>query len=93
MVERAYQTLGCALLGLKLETGRTHQIRVHLAAIGHPVIGDKVYGKVSTVESPRIFLHASAVEFTHPTRDERMRVESPLPGDLRGVLESLEGGE
>lgn len=93
VVERAYQTRGCALLGLKLETGRTHQIRVHLAAIGHPVVGDKVYGKVGTVESPRIFLHASAVEFTHPTRGERIRVESPLPGDLRGVLESLEGGE
>lgn len=93
VVEKAFEAQGCSLLGLTLETGRTHQIRVHLAAIGHPVVGDRVYGNVTGVESPRIFLHSSAVEFTHPIREDRVRVESPLPGDLRAVLEGLEGGE
>lgn len=93
VLEEAYAARACALLRVTLETGRTHQIRVHLAAIGHPVIGDRVYGKVTMVEAPRIFLHASEVEFTHPTDGERVRVESPLPNDLRSVLDGLEGGD
>lgn len=78
----------CSLLRLQLETGRTHQIRVHLSAIGHPVIGDPLYGKTTAVSSPRIFLHASSLEFTHPD-GRHMRVESPLPPDLQGVLDDL----
>jgi 23S rRNA pseudouridine1911/1915/1917 synthase len=78
------------LLACTLETGRTHQIRVHLAAVGHPVIGDDRYGSASTrgVLAPgRLFLHASALSFDHPASGERMSWRSPLPVDLREVLE------
>ena len=93
VVERAFDQKPCALLNLSLETGRTHQIRVHLSAIGHPVIGDRVYGKPSPVDSPRMFLHALAVEFEHPSLGERVRVEAPLPEDLQKVLDRLEAGQ
>lgn len=85
----AFDNARCALLALRLETGRTHQIRVHLAAIGHPVIGDKVYGRPASVSSPRIFLHASTLEFGHPIEARTVEVVSPLPADLTGVLEGL----
>ncbi len=90
-VDETFEPSSCSLLSLRLETGRTHQIRVHLAAIGHPVVGDKVYGKKSNVDSPRIFLHASELEFVHPTDGRQLRVESPLPADLAGILENLRG--
>lgn len=93
VVRQAFEARGCALLEIELETGRTHQIRVHLAAIGHPVVGDRVYGGRSSVSSPRIFLHASAIEFTHPTMGERIRFEAPLPGDLAETLHRLEAGQ
>lgn len=76
-----------SLLELRLETGRTHQIRVHLASIGLPVMGDRIYG-IST-GSPRVFLHASAVAFDHPVSGDRIDAESELPEDLAGVLEAL----
>jgi 23S rRNA pseudouridine1911/1915/1917 synthase len=75
-----------ALLSVRLETGRMHQIRVHLAAIGLPVAGDRVYG----VQEPgleRQFLHAARLAFPHPFTGERIEVESPLPGDLAAALE------
>ncbi len=74
-----------ALLRVRLETGRTHQIRVHLAAIGLPVVGDPVYG---TPEPGlrRQFLHAARLAFTHPVTGERVDVESPLPPDLDAAL-------
>ena len=77
-----------ALLRVRLETGRTHQIRVHLAAIGLPVAGDAVYG---TPEPglKRQFLHAARLGFTHPVTGERVAVESPLPDDLRAALERV----
>jgi 23S rRNA pseudouridine1911/1915/1917 synthase len=81
---------GHALLRVRLETGRTHQIRVHLAAIDLPVVGDPVYG----VTDPRLrrqFLHASQLVFTHPFTQERVEVESPLPPDLQGFLAVLKG--
>lgn len=84
-----FVSANCALLELKLETGRTHQIRVHLSAIGHPVIGDRTYGKKTAVEAPRTFLHAWAVEFAHPADYRNVRVECPLPGDLERVLDAL----
>ena len=69
---------------LPLETGRTHQIRVHLAAIGHPVVGDDAYdrGHRRPVEVPRLFLHATRLAFDHPITGEPLAFESPLPADL-----------
>lgn len=74
----------------RLETGRTHQIRVHLAAAGHPVVGDGTYGGIrSVVSSPRPFLHAAELAFVHPGTGETVTFTSPLPQDLRDVLETL----
>ncbi len=71
-------------------TGRTHQIRVHLASIGHPVVGDAVYGRRRChLPVPRQFLHAYRLGFTHPFSGQRMELESPLPEDLVAVLELL----
>jgi 23S rRNA pseudouridine1911/1915/1917 synthase len=77
-----------ALLRVRLETGRTHQIRVHLTAIGLPVVGDPVYG-VSDPALGRQFLHATRLAFPHPFTGERVDVESPLPPDLAAYWESL----
>lgn len=77
-----------ALLRVRLETGRTHQIRVHLAAIGLPVVGDAVYG-VPDPALGRQFLHATRLAFTHPFTGERVEVESPLPPDLADYLQTL----
>jgi 23S rRNA pseudouridine1911/1915/1917 synthase len=86
-----FDAFDASLLEVRLETGRTHQIRVHMAAIGHPVAGDLTYGAVrKDLGSPRTFLHASRLEFTHPVTGGRVRVEAPLPSDLAGVLSSLE---
>ena len=74
-----------ALLDVRLETGRTHQIRVHLAAIGLPVVGDSVYG-VPDEQLKRQFLHAWRLAFQHPLREERIEVESPLPPELQAAL-------
>jgi 23S rRNA pseudouridine1911/1915/1917 synthase len=75
-----------ALLDVRLETGRTHQIRVHLAAIGLPVVGDPVYG-VPDSQLKRQFLHAWRLAFPHPISGEHIEVESPLPGDLQSAFE------
>jgi 23S rRNA pseudouridine1911/1915/1917 synthase len=91
-VEQAWTAPSCALLEVRLETGRTHQIRVHLASIGRPVVGDRVYGRPGPVEAPRIFLHASRIELDHPITGERVVVESPLPDDLAVVVERLDAG-
>lgn len=73
-----------------LETGRTHQIRVHLSAIGHPVAGDERYGgAVPEIQLDRPFLHASELTFGHPHSGERVTFDSPLPDDLSVVLQSL----
>jgi 23S rRNA pseudouridine1911/1915/1917 synthase len=74
-----------ALLRVELETGRTHQIRVHLAAIDLPVVGDPLYG-VPGFGLERQFLHATRLAFTHPFTGARIVVESPLPADLEGAL-------
>ncbi len=78
------------LLRVTLDTGRTHQIRVHLAAIDHPVVGDRVYGRPWTVDSPRLFLHARRLAFVHPGSGDRVEFESPLPPDLQEVVHLLE---
>jgi 23S rRNA pseudouridine1911/1915/1917 synthase len=82
---------GHALLDVRLETGRTHQIRVHLAAIDLPVVGDRVYG-VPEPALGRQFLHANRLAFTHPLTDERIEVESQLPDDLAQYLKRLSAG-
>jgi 23S rRNA pseudouridine1911/1915/1917 synthase len=78
------------LLEVSIETGRTHQIRVHLAFIGHPVVGDQVYGRTRLTDPhlDRQFLHASALGIRLPN-GEALRLEAPLPDDLRDVLEEL----
>ena len=89
-VRQVFAESECSLLDVTLETGRTHQIRVHFSAIDHPVIGDRLYGRRPTkASSPRVFLHASSLAFTHPTRGERLTIESPLPDDLAQVLDRL----
>ena len=89
---------GYTLLSCRLETGRTHQIRIHLAELGHPVCGERVYtqslnGRATPDESgtPRLALHATELGFTHPITDEPMHWEMPLPPDLREFLDRLRG--
>jgi 23S rRNA pseudouridine1911/1915/1917 synthase len=79
-----------ARLSCRLETGRTHQVRVHLAAIGHPVVGDARYGgDRPSLPAPRPFLHAARLGFRHPATGEAVAFESPLPADLEEVLAGL----
>ena len=79
-----------ALLACRLETGRTHQIRVHLTAVGHPVVGDDTYGGARPLlPLERPFLHAHRLAFVHPTTGERIELVSPLPPDLDEVLATL----
>ncbi len=75
------------LVHARLETGRTHQIRVHFAAIKHPVVGDPEYGARGRHGLERQFLHASRLGFTHPRTEERMEFTSDLPPDLAAALE------
>ena len=77
---------GDALAHARLETGRTHQIRVHFAAIGHPVAGDPEYGTAGRHGLSRQFLHASRLGLVHPRTDERLEFSSQLPEDLRRAL-------
>ena len=80
----------CTELRCRLETGRTHQIRVHLQAIGHPVVGDPRYGgNRQSLPAPRQFLHAEHLAFAHPVSGEPLAFDSPLPADLADVLDRL----
>jgi 23S rRNA pseudouridine1911/1915/1917 synthase len=102
------------LLEVRIETGRTHQIRVHMASIGHPVVGDTLYGGAGQltdqaaaqaapsrakrrnaaperIKLGRNFLHAARLEFTHPITGKSLNLEAPLPAELAGFLERLEG--
>ena len=93
-----------SLVECRLETGRTHQIRVHLADFGHPVVGDPLYGGLRQARNldshaqdalrrcPRQALHAVRLRFTHPTTGETLTFESPLPVDIGGLLEAASGG-
>jgi 23S rRNA pseudouridine1911/1915/1917 synthase len=84
---------GFTLLEVRIGTGRTHQIRVHLSSIGHPVAGDRLYGAPSKNEihppRERFFLHAQRIRFQHPFTGQQVEIESALPEDLRGWLERL----
>lgn len=75
-------------LEARLETGRTHQIRAHFAAIGHPLVGDPTYGGEARYGLQRQFLHAHRLAFAHPVSGEAMRFESPLPPDLAAALDA-----
>ena len=90
---------GVTLIKVAIATGRTHQIRVHLSAIGHPIVGDATYGGVhrrvpsylrAVMRLERPFLHAGRLCFTHPADGRRVEFDSPLPPDLESVLEEIE---
>lgn len=82
------------LLEIRPLTGRTHQIRVHFAAAGHPVAGDALYGRKKAARRfPRLFLHAHTLSFVHPGTGERVEFSSPLPPELDSVLAKLEGAK
>jgi 23S rRNA pseudouridine1911/1915/1917 synthase len=86
-VEPVERLPGYALVACRLETGRTHQIRIHLAELGHPVCGEKVYGtRADTSGAPRLALHAAELGFRHPATGEEMRWAMPLPADLESFL-------
>ena len=90
-VRVAYTDPVCSLLDCRLETGRTHQIRVHLSAIGHPIVGDGTYGGArEAIRLDRPFLHAARLAFDQPTTGERLSFEDPLPDDLAAVLAKLD---
>lgn len=92
-VRRTWTTAGAgvALVECRLETGRTHQIRVHLAAIGHPVVGDARYrGARPAIAATRPFLHAHRLAFRHPAGDARVGWESPLPPELSAIVDGLD---
>ena len=80
-------------LTCRLETGRTHQIRIHLAEIEHPVVGDPVYGRKKRprfpIAFPRQALHAQALGFVHPMTGQALRIEAPLPADLKDLIAGL----
>jgi 23S rRNA pseudouridine1911/1915/1917 synthase len=86
------------LLRAHLHTGRTHQIRVHLSSVGHPVMGDDVYGggggrRIAGLASKRHFLHAAWLQFVHPLTGAPMDIRSPLPDDLKASLRVIGEGE
>jgi 23S rRNA pseudouridine1911/1915/1917 synthase len=83
-VEETFE--GFTLLRVRLETGRTHQIRAHLLAIGHPVAGDPEYGHRGLLDLPRQFLHAERLAFRHPSTGAMIEIRSPLPADLQRAL-------
>ena len=92
------------LIEVRIDTGRTHQIRVHMASVGHPVVGDALYGapkemrarrgratdEGAAISLPRNFLHAAQLELTHPRTGERIALKSPIPPELQAFLESVE---
>jgi 23S rRNA pseudouridine955/2504/2580 synthase len=86
----------CVLLECSIETGRTHQIRRHLAALGHPVVGDRRYGDFAFNRQAkqqwgvkRLFLHAEAIEFPHPADGRKIRLSAALPRDLKDAMERI----
>ncbi len=97
-ITAAREMRGVTLLHVAIATGRTHQIRVHLSAIGHPIVGDATYGGVrhrmpgalrAVERLERPFLHAARIAFTHPREGTRMEFTSPLPDDLQGILDEI----
>ena len=94
VLERRFLPRPTTLVELSLQSGRTHQIRVHMAAIGHPVVGDARYGMAERALGPgRFFLHAHRLGFTHPTSGEHMEFSAGLPADLDRYLGGLVDAE
>ncbi len=105
LARRTGQHSTASLVECRLETGRTHQIRVHMAHIGHPVIGDPDYGQAFRTKAnrlpsplgeqvsafPRQALHARLLAFRHPATGEVMRFEAPLPKDMAALVEGFRG--
>ena len=99
-ITRAHHLPGVTLCQVAIHTGRTHQIRVHLSAIGHPIVGDALYGGVhrrvagdirAVQRLERPFLHAARLVFKHPREERRLEFIAPLPDDLSSVLNDLPG--
>lgn len=88
VIER-FPRMNYTLVELLLETGRTHQIRVHMSHIGHPILGDWLYGGDNVHLMERQALHAARLTFTHPITKEKLTLEAPLPSDMRAALEKL----
>ena len=88
VLERFHES-GYTLVELLLETGRTHQIRVHMSYIGHPVLGDWLYGGENVLLMERQALHAARLTFTHPITRERLTFDAPLPEDIQTALSKL----
>ena len=88
-VLQRFPASGYSLVELLLETGRTHQIRVHMSHIGHPVLGDRLYGGENVLLMERQALHAAKLAFTHPMTKERLALEAPLPEDIKKALAKL----
>ncbi len=83
---------GATLLECRLETGRTHQIRIHLAERGHPLVGERVYSKHfrgELIAAPRLMLHARSLSFEHPSTGQQLSFEQPMPADMQAVLTTL----
>ena len=103
MLERVEGTYGkFSLLEVHIETGRTHQIRVHMQALGHPIAGDSLYGapefikpvggaKIEALLLDRNFLHAAELDFEHPRTGEKLELQAALPDELSDVLQQLRG--
>ena len=83
------QLRGATLLDVHILTGRTHQIRVHMQSVGHPVAGDPIYGLKHGLNAPRLMLHAYTLAFTHPRTGERLRFTAPLPPEYMAALTKL----
>jgi 23S rRNA pseudouridine1911/1915/1917 synthase len=93
-LDRIEALRGATYVGCRLETGRTHQIRIHLSEAGHPLVGDRVYTRGflgPLIEAPRLMLHAAELGFVHPSTEREMRWERPVPGDMTAVLSRLRG--
>jgi 23S rRNA pseudouridine1911/1915/1917 synthase len=91
-VERLEGLVGATLVACRLETGRTHQIRIHLSEAGHPLVGEPVYVRGYTgalLDAPRLMLHATELGFVHPATDRLVRWELPMPDDMTAVLAAL----
>ena len=91
-VEALEPLQGATLVACRLETGRTHQIRIHLSEAGHPIVGERVYVRGYTgalIEAPRLMLHAAELGFVHPVSGETVRFEEPMPDDMAALVREL----